>query len=444
MLWTVRYFRDSQNEEYMVILTADGALHSIHHTVDEKTAGANLSREDAQRRAENFLRERKNVNLADWNLVESHTDKKPARTDHIFVWEQEAALDSAPSGQGAHIRMQMKVIGDEISSYRIFIQIPEAWRDAEKRSTPAQSAQLFGLVACIGLAVIAALVIFFRELRGPQVARVPWIFLGKLSVVLLLAGIAVSVNKFPELLMNYTTAWPLVTFYTTLSIGMLFIAAMYTSGGVILLGFAWFFLERAFGPGCIPSWRNANAAYFRDAVCLGVFGSAALMGLSRIPALFARWPLLHHSLEASVPEGLDALNPAIGAAGSAIVAAFLMVGALGIVAGLIAAYVRPAWLRAALLILFSILLTTNVAAPGSFFREAAFHLFTITAVWFGITRLVRFNVLGYFLIAATVALASPAAELLRQPNPYFRANGYAVIVAALAMLAWPLMRRRPQ
>ncbi len=444
VLWTVRYFRDSQNEEYMVILTADGSLHSIHHTVDEKTAGANLSREDAQSRAETFLRERKSVNPADWNLVESHTDKKPARTDHTFVWEQKASLDSAPSGQGAHIRMQLKVIGDEVSSYRSFIQIPEAWRDAEKRSTPLQSARLFGLVAVVGFAVIAAIVIFFRELKGPMVARVPWIFLGKLSVVLLLAGIGVSVNKFPELLMNYTTAWPLATFYTTLSIGMLFITAMYAAGGVILLGFAWFFLERAFGPGCIPSWRSAGAAYFRDAVCLGIFGSAALMGLSRVPALFARWPLLRHSLEASVPEGLDVLNPAVSGVGSAIVAAFLLVGALGIASGLIAAYVRAAWMRAALLILFSVLLTTNVATPGAFFREAAFHLLTITVVWFGITRLARFNVLGYFLIAAMVAITSPAAELLRQPNPYFRANGIAVAAAALALLAWPLLRRRRQ
>jgi membrane protein implicated in regulation of membrane protease activity len=65
-------------------------------------------------------------------------------------------------------------------------------------------------------------------------------------------------------------------------------------------------------------------------------------------------------------------------------------------------------------------------------------------VWYGITRLARFNVLGYFLIAAMVAIASPSVELLRQPNPYFRANGFAVVAAALVVLAWPLVRRQPQ
>ncbi|HXR09867.1 MAG TPA: CPBP family intramembrane glutamic endopeptidase, partial [Candidatus Acidoferrales bacterium] len=189
--WTVRYFRDLQNEEYMVVLMPDGSFHSIHHTLDEKAAGANLSKEEAQARAEVFLRDRKGVNLADWNLVETHTDKKPARTDHTFEWEQKIALD-APAGQpaaaGAHARMQLQVQGDEVSGYRIFIKIPETWRDAESRTTPAQLAQSFGVACALGIALIAVLVIFFRSLKSQDVARVPWRALGKLSVFMLLAG----------------------------------------------------------------------------------------------------------------------------------------------------------------------------------------------------------------------------------------------------------------
>ena len=83
-----------------VVLKPDGSLHSVHHTLDEKAPGANLSKEEAQARAEVFLRDRKSVNLADWNLVETHTDKKPARTDHSFEWEQKAALGVAPGQSG--------------------------------------------------------------------------------------------------------------------------------------------------------------------------------------------------------------------------------------------------------------------------------------------------------------------------------------------------------
>ena len=201
--WTVRYFRDSQKEEYIVVLKPDGSLHSVHHTLDEKAPGANLSKEEAQARAEVFLRDRKNVNLSDWNLVETHTDKKPARTDHSFEWEQKPALGVAPgqSGtEGAHIRMQLQVQGDEVSGYRIFIKIPETWRDAESRTTPAQIAQAFGKAGLFGAALIAVLVIFLRNLKSPDVARVPWRALGKLSVLMLLAGIVIYVNRAPQLL----------------------------------------------------------------------------------------------------------------------------------------------------------------------------------------------------------------------------------------------------
>ncbi len=435
--WTVRYFRDSQNEEYRVVLKTDGSLHSVHHTLDEKTAGANLSKEEAQARAEVFLRDRKDLNLADWNLVETHSDKKPARIDHFFEWEQKAALDSAA---GAHIRVQLQVLGDEVSGYRTFIKIPETWRDAESRKTPAQQAQSFGLACGFGVAFIAVLVIFLRSLKSPDVARVPWRAIGKLSILMLLAGIVIYVNRAPQLLLNYTTASPLATFYIILFISMIFIVAIYLAGAVLLLGLSWFFVERSFGSGHIPAWNGRNAGYFRDAFCVGLFGSAAVMGLSRLPALFARWPLLRHSLGASVPGNLDVLNPAVGALASSIAAAFLTVGLLGLAAGLIAAYVRPAWMRAALMILYAVLMATNVATPGAFFREAAFHLVAVAALWYGVKHIVRFNVLGYFLLAAIIALVPAAIELLEQPNPYLRSNGYAVLAIALAILAWPLIR----
>jgi membrane protease YdiL (CAAX protease family) len=440
--WTVRYFRDSQNEEYFLVLKPDGSLHSIHHTLDEAASGANLSKEEAQARAEVYLRDQKSVTLADWNLVETHTDKKTARTDHTFEWGQKTALDAAPSGQGAHVRMQLQVQGDEVSGYRIYIKIPETWRDAEKRSTPAQLVQSFLLAAGIGVAALTLLVVFFRNLKSPGVARVPWRALGKLSILMLLAGIAIYVNRLPQLLLNYTTSSPLATYYLILSISLVFITAMYLAIGVLLLGLAWFFLERVFGPGHIPTWLEMNGAYFRDAFCVALFGSAAVLGVNRLPALTARWPLLRHSLGASVPGNLDLLNPALGALASSIVAAFVVVGLAGLAVALIATYVRPAWMRAALALLLAALMSTNVATTGAFFRDAAFHLVVIAAFWYGITHFVRFNVLGYFLLTAMLTLVPSALELIEQPNPYLRGNGYAIVAIALAILVWPLLRWR--
>jgi membrane protease YdiL (CAAX protease family) len=439
--WTVRYFRDSQKEEYFVVMKPDGSLHSMHHTLDEKAAGANLTKEDAQARAEAFLRGEKHLNLADWNLVESHTDKKIARTDHTFEWEQKFALDSAADGQGAHVRITLAVQGDEVSGYRIFIKIPETWRDTESRSTPAQLAQSFAIAAALGLAFIVVVVVFLRNLKSPAVARVPWRPIGRLSIVMLLAGIVIYFNRAPQLLLNYSTSMPLIAYYVTLTISLVFATAIYMAGAVLLLGLSWFFLERNFGEDFTPGWTKWNAAYFRDAFCIAAFGSVAVIGLNRLPLLLlGRWPILHHSLGPSVPDNLDQLSPALGGFASGIAAAFVTAGFIGLATGLIAAYVRPAWMRAALLALVAVLMTSNVTTFASFLREAAVHLVVIFILWYGVTRIVRFNVLGYFLLAAMLALIPSALGLLQQPNPYFHANAYAVMAFAIGILAWPFVR----
>jgi hypothetical protein len=258
---------------------------------------------------------------------------------------------------------------------------------------------------------------------------------------MLLAGIVIYFNRAPQLLLNYSTSMPLIAYYVTLTISLVFATAIYMAGAVLLLGLSWFFLERNFGEDFTPGWTKWNAAYFRDAFCIAAFGSVAVIGLNRLPLLLlGRWPILHHSLGPSVPDNLDQLSPALGGFASGIAAAFVTAGFIGLATGLIAAYVRPAWMRAALLALVAVLMTSNVTTFASFLREAAVHLVVIFILWYGVTRIVRFNVLGYFLLAAMLALIPSALGLLQQPNPYFHANAYAVMAFAIGILAWPFVR----
>ena len=53
-LWGTRYFKDSDPEEYFVVLKPDGSLHSIHHTIAESAPGASLTKEEAVALAEKF------------------------------------------------------------------------------------------------------------------------------------------------------------------------------------------------------------------------------------------------------------------------------------------------------------------------------------------------------------------------------------------------------
>jgi hypothetical protein len=54
----------------------------------------------------------------------------------------------------------------------------------------------------------------------------------------------------------------------------------------------------------------------------------------------------------------------------------------------------------------------------------------------------RFNILGCFLIVAGSSLLGGASELLSQPDSFYRANGYAVLLALILLFAWPLMTWR--
>jgi hypothetical protein len=444
--WTVRYFRDSHKEEYMVVLRTDGSLHSLHHTLDEKAPGANLTKEEALVRAESYLREQKQIDFSAWNLVEPTTDKKPARTDHTFIWEQKAAIDAASAQTGsnasAHIRMQVQVQGDEVSGYRVFIKIPEAWRDAESRTTAAQIAQTFGIVLLFGAAAITVIVVAVRSLKRPEIAQVPWRRLYKWSAIVLLASIVAFVNRAPQLLTAYTTTMPLHTYYAFLFISLLFVAAFYAAGAFLLLGLSWFFIERTFGRGHIPEWFGMRGEYYRDAFCIATFGMAAIMGIARLPELLERWPLVRHRLGASVPDGLDLLNPALGTMASGTLRGFLITGMFAIAVALIAEYIRPRWERVAFVILVALLLATNAATLGTFLREAAFHAVVFAAAWLAVKYVLRFNVLGYFLLAAMTVLIPEAIDLLTQPNAYFHGSGYAVIAFAAALVAWPLVSWR--
>ncbi len=59
---------------------------------------------------------------------------------------------------------------------------------------------------------------------------------------------------------------------------------------------------------------------------------------------------------------------------------------------------------------------------------------------FGVSRVIRFNVLGCLLIVALLTLLGAAAQLLSQPDAFYRTNGYAVIVMMLAAACLATLR----
>jgi len=81
---------------------------------------------------------------------------------------------------------------------------------------------------------------------------------------------------------------------------------------------------------------------------------------------------------------------------------------------------------------------SNWGSPADLAKQWVAQLILLGAIAFGVSRIMRFNILGCFLAVALLTLIEQAAELLGQPDHFYRLNGYAVVAAMLALLIWPL------
>ena len=445
-LWRVRYFRDSQAEEYSVILLPDGTLHAIEHTIAEAAPGASLSKEDAVARAETFLREQKHIDLKQWHLVEAKSDKRPHRTDHSLTWEENSPLlkmsgaPAYPAGE-AHARIELEVKGDELTNFSMGIKIPEEWRRQQHaRTLPRILYQITRWLLFVGLG-LTALILYLMRLRSSS-KRVPWRTLGVWGMAGL-AGYLLNLvlgTGIADLLSRYPTEISLKAMLGIGAVSSLLGAAFIFGANLLLFGLAWTYGERAFGEDRLPSLTRMPGAYYRDAVWIALGSGAALLSIERILATLGQlWPTVHRSVAAGVGTEYYAMNPFATAAGTGLSRAVLLTGIVVLAASFLAAEVRSFWLRGLLYIFGAIALVGSWGSAADFAKQfLAEAVFLAVAIWF-ICRVMRFNVLGCFLGLFGGALLGSAGDLVKQPNAFYRANGYASLLALVVLFAVPVI-----
>ena len=443
----MRYFRDSQPEEFAVILRPDGSTHSVRHTLAEETPGASLAKEEAVARAEKFLRDEKKLDLKNWTLVESSSDKRPHRIDHSLTWQQNEPLDAVSSSSAskedhAHARVDVQVLGDEVTNYRTYIKIPDDWRRKQEELSLFRT--VFNYVipilffASLG---ITAIIVFLKNLKSEAARSIPWRRIAFWSVWGLCGYLMVFLlgNRVPTALNAYNTAIPLKVMFGGIAAGALLGAPLYFSGIALLFGIAWYYAKRAFGEDRLPSWAGMPGSYYRDALWIGLAGAASLLGLERLLAVAStHWPTVHRSLEASFGLDFDALLPAASILGGTVLRGLLLTGLVTATAAFVAAQVRQPGLRLLLLLVGALALTGGTwGSPNDLAKQFLARLILLSFIVFGVRQVMRFNVLGCILVIAGTSLLGGALELLSQPDSFYRANGYAVLLALVLLFAWP-------
>jgi len=445
-LWRVRYFRDSQPEEYAITLKPDGSLQGFWHTLPEAAKGANLSKEEAIGVADKFLSEKKQIDLSGWKLVQAESDKRPNRTDTTLTWQQDAALD--PSNPGAkdpsdhaYARIEMKVLGDEPADFRSYVKIPETFVRQQDEQTLARTLVFVGQTA-VGLGLlVGVLLLYFKNLRQTA-TTVPWRRLFGWSCI----GMGAAAVSFflgrgiPGLLSGYQTSMPMRLFVGTVGVGVFLLGALGLGLLTLAFGLAWSFGSRAFGEEQLPTWFAMPANYYRDAFWIAVGGSALLIGVRRILDFASLWwPTHHRELPADFGAFFDALFPGAGLIGGSLFHGLFAVAFLGLAAAFISAELRARWLRLFLFFAVAAAMVGSWGSLGDFLKQFMAGSVLLAIAVFGIRRVVRFNILGLFLIAVCTALLGSASTLLAQPNTLYRRNGYLLLFASLVLLAWPLI-----
>jgi hypothetical protein len=446
-LWRVRYFRDSQPEEFAVTLRPDGTVHAFRHTMAETTKGANLSKEQAQRIAETFLSEQKKIDLSGWKLVDADSEKHPNRTDHTLTWQQNAPLDpetsaSKASTDHAYARMEVQVLGDDPANYRTYVKIPEEFtRKQQEQTLPRTLISAGQVILGFGL-MISVIVFYFKHLRAEPVVHVPWrrVFQWALVGLVAFLGNFLFGRGLPNLLAQYPTAMSLRLFYATATVGILIIAAVTLGGIALIYGVGWHFAGRAFGEQRIPTWIGMPDDYYRDAFWIGLAGSALWIGLNRFVGVASDWwPTLHRSYPTHFGDTFDAMYPAAAVLGGTLLRALLITGILGLAGAVLGAEIRSRWLGLLLFFATAAFLVSSWGTPGDFFKQFLCNAMLLGFVVLGMHHVSRFNLLGCFLVIAAVDLAAGAAELLSQPDAFYHIQGY-VVVAMLALgLGLPLV-----
>ena len=455
-LWRVRFFRDSQPEEYAIVLKPDGSLHAVRHTLAEDAPGASLSKDDAVARAEKFLREEKKIDLSHWAVVEAQSDKKPHRTDHTLTWQQATPLDSGAGSAGdsaghAFARIELVVLGDEVTDYRTYIKIPDDWRRKQEELTLPRTILNYGLpiLFLAGLA-ITALVVFLKDLRSEVARSIPWRRLSLWALWGLAAYLLVFAlgNRIATVLNAYNTAIPLKTTLGIVGITVLLGGPFNFGVLVLLFGIAWYYAKRAFGEEQLPGWTGMPAAYYRDALWIGLGGAGAVFGLQRLLQTASQyWPTAHRSAEAGFGADFDAILPAASILGSTLQHSLMVTGLVALAASFIAAQLRARWMRFLTFFLGALALIplsggASWGSPVDFAKQWLMQAIFLGVLVFGVRRVMRFNIVGCFLVLAILALLGDAAALLAQPDPFYRANGYAVVLLLVLLLAWPFFAWR--
>lgn len=223
--WSHRWFKPMQKEELRIDITTSGELASFDHILPEETAGIDLPEPEARALAVSFLDRVIRRPIDTLEFVDSQSQKRPHRTDHVLTWKVRGL-----ELRDATYRVSVTVQGDRVDGYSEYLKVPEKWqRDYARLRSLNNGASTVDVLFFVLLGV-AMLAVLGRHIRLRDIRWKTALVFGVVAFVLQLLA---SLNEFPLDQYNFDTTGSYGSFISRLLLQALLGAL--GSGGVILL-----------------------------------------------------------------------------------------------------------------------------------------------------------------------------------------------------------------
>jgi len=212
--WVVRFFRESQKEEYLVYLSPrSGKVIRLMHLIEDTEPRVDLGKEPAKQKAEAFLQSTCGADLSGYDFHEEKIKRYENRIEYVFSWEKKNVYVPWEEGQGvAKLLAEVTVAGEEIREfYKNKFDLPEKFNRYVQKQTilGAYLYNIFYFILFILLGWSISIVLKNRQDIVPRLTK-RWFYYA--AGFLMIINTADLFNNLQNIFMLYPTSAHLSSF----------------------------------------------------------------------------------------------------------------------------------------------------------------------------------------------------------------------------------------
>ncbi|HFB98944.1 MAG TPA: CPBP family intramembrane metalloprotease, partial [Bryobacterales bacterium] len=410
----------------------DGRLVGFRHVIPEAAPGARLTRDEAHRIAEEFLRGQTG---APHRLVEEQLQERPERYDYVFTWEQEGFRV-----KDATYRRTVVIQGGDVGRYSEYLHVPERWTREYQRLRSANELYAAIAWALFAVLIVAAIAVLVRALRRREIRWTP------LLAVCGAVGAVAVLNEW-NLLPFYVDSMPTSSTFGEMvalsllsglgtGVGYLAYVLLAAAAGVAL--YRWSAPERLALPKVFSARGLQTREFFRGAVAgLGFAGAhmAYVVGFYLLGKRFGVWTPQDVGYSDVLSTAAPWLYPmAVGVLASTSEEFWFRLLAIP----LLKRYLKSSWLAVLIPAFVWGFLHANYPQQPGYIRGIEVGIIGVAAGWL----FLRFGIVATLVWHYTIDAVLVSTMLFEAQGWHFRLSGILVSAAVLAPLGYCLWRYR--